>query len=117
MFARSEDELGEVVVLYNVVETVVDVGFVDDDALVLELRRVERDVFEELFEERMEAAGADVFGLLVDVAGELGDAADGAVFEFQFDAFRCEHGLVLLDERVLRLGEDALEVFFPEAPG
>ena len=81
-----EDELGEVVVLDDVVEAVVDVGLVDDNVLVLKLRSVERDVFEELLKQRVEAAGADVFRLLVDVASELRDAADGILLERELDA-------------------------------
>ena len=59
----------------------------------------------------MEAARADVFGLLVDADGVARDRVYGVFGEFEFDALGFEQGLVLLDERVLRLGQDALEVF------
>ena len=63
----------------------------------------------------MEAARADVLGLFVHVAGELRDAADGVGTELEHDALRREQRLILLDERVLRLGEDALEVLLAQA--
>ena len=77
----SEDELREVAVDHDVGQALVDVVGVDADILVGELRRAEADVLEDFLEQRVQAAGADIFGLLIDVAGELGDAADGIRLE------------------------------------
>ena len=62
----------------------------------------------------MQAAGTDVLGLLIDLTGELCDAADGIGLEGKRDAFRREQGLVLLDQGVLRLGQDALEILLAQ---
>ena len=59
----------------------------------------------------MQAARADVLGLGVDVAGELREALDGIVRKVERDALSREKRLVLLQKSVLRLGQDALEVF------
>ena len=60
----------------------------------------------------MQAARADVLGLGVDVAGELREALDGVVRKAERDALGRKERLVLLQKSVLRLGQDALEVFF-----
>ena len=77
----SEDELREVAVDHNVGQALIDVGRIDDDVLIRELRCAEADVFEDLLEQGVQAASTDVLGLLIDLTGELCDAADGIGLE------------------------------------
>jgi hypothetical protein len=51
----------------------------------------------------VQAAGADVLGVLVDTGGELGNLGQGVAGEAELDAFGLEQRLVLLDQRVLRI--------------
>ena len=60
----------------------------------------------------MEAAGADVLGLLVDAGGEAGEGGDGVFGESQLHAFGFEKRGILLDESVLWLREDSNEILF-----
>ncbi len=62
----------------------------------------------------MEATGADVFGLLVDERGIVGQGLDGVLGEGEFQAFGFEQGGVLLEQGVFGLGEDADEIGFAE---
>ena len=110
----SEDELREVAVDHDIGQALIDVGRIDDDVLIRELRCAEADVFEDLLEQGVQAASTDVLGLLIDLTGELCDAADGIGLEGKRDAFRREQGLVLLDQGVLRLGQDALEILLAQ---
>src|SRR6478609_5251148 len=64
-------------------------------------RDVVHHVEEELLDDRAQAAGAGAA-----LEGRLGDRVDGVVGELELDAVEVEELLVLLDERVARLGED-----------
>jgi hypothetical protein len=56
--------------------------------------------------------GPDVFSLLVDAGGKFRDGLDGVFGDVQLQTFGFEQCDVLLDERVLGLGENTNEVFF-----
>src|SRR6476646_7364380 len=62
----------------------------------------------------MQAACSDIFGLFVDSSREAGDGFNCVVGDVELYAFGFEQRDVLLDERILGLGEDADEVFFLE---
>src|SRR5688500_227504 len=62
----------------------------------------------------MQAARADVLGLVIHYRGVARDLADGVVGEGQAYAFRREEGHVLRGEGVLRLAQNSLEVGFGE---
>src|SRR6478736_6187362 len=64
-------------------------------------RHVVHHVEEDLLDDRAQAAGAGAT-----LEGRLGDRVDGVVGELELDAVEVEELLVLLDERVARLGED-----------
>src|SRR6478735_874553 len=64
-------------------------------------RDVVHHVEEDLLDDRAQAAGAGAA-----LEGRLGDRVDGVVGELELDAVEVEELLVLLDERVARLGED-----------
>ena len=58
----------------------------------------------------MQAAGADIFGTLVDLEGRLGDAGDAVLSEPDMQIFGAQKGLILLGERAVRLGQNAFEI-------
>ena len=60
----------------------------------------------------MQAASADVFRLLVDARGEAREGRHRIFGEIQLQAFGFQKRDVLLDERVLWLGEDSNEILF-----
>ena len=62
----------------------------------------------------MQAAGADVFGALVHLPGDLGQALDAGGVEFEFDPLGGQQGLVLFGQGGIRFGQDALEFLHPE---
>ena len=92
----------------------VDVGGVDADRLAVLLGRdiasAEGNLLQQPLEQRVQATGADVLGFLVDLPGDLGDALDAVLEKLDVQAFGLQQLAVLLGERRMRLGEDALEV-------
>src|SRR5256885_14124298 len=60
----------------------------------------------------MQAAGADIFGLFIDAGCEFGDHVDRVIRYVQLYAFRFKQRDVLLDQGILRFGENADEIFF-----
>src|SRR5690606_31875683 len=73
----------------------------DDLADAFQRRQFEHRVEQDLLHDRAQAAGA---GLADDRLA--GDLAQRVLVEGQFDVFHLEQALVLLDQRVLRLGQD-----------
>jgi hypothetical protein len=63
----SKNVAAEVLILDDGCELFADVDGVHFDVFLLEVRAVEGDVFEQLFEDGMEAAGADVLGRFIDL--------------------------------------------------
>ena len=104
----------QVFVLRQFAEVAVDVGRVDHDrcAILLagQVAGAEGDFFQQAFEQGVQAACADVLGFLVDLVGNLGDALDTFGNELDAQAFGVQQGGVLLGERGVRLGENALEI-------
>src|SRR5258708_902280 len=80
--------------------------------LFLEVGRFERDFVENFLEDGVQTARADIFGLLVHAGGETGDGGDGVFGDVELDAFGLQQCDVLLDERILRLGQNANKIFF-----
>ncbi len=83
---------------------------VDDDLLVLSVGGIEADVFENAFEDRVQAAGADVLGGAVDQERQVGHGLDGVAGELEHDSFGPEQGLVLADQGGPGFAEDPGEV-------
>jgi len=99
-------------ILDDVGELLGYVGGVDLDVLLFEVGSFEGQLVEDFFENGVEAARADIFGLLVDTGGETGDGGDGVIGENQFYTFCFQQGDGLLEQRVFWLGENADEIFF-----
>src|SRR6266404_5945560 len=112
VFQILQDVAAQVLVLDNVGELLVHVGGVDLNIFLLEVGGFEGELVENFFEDGMQAAGANVFGLLIDNGRELGDGVDGVVGDVQLYAFGFEQRDVLLDQSILGFGEDADEIFF-----
>src|SRR3990167_2918513 len=75
-----EDIARQIFILRQLAEVAVDVGRIDHDwrAILLagEVAGTEGNFLQQAFEQGMQAACANVFGLLVDLPGDLGDALD-----------------------------------------
>src|SRR6266851_8578042 len=113
-FRILQDVAAQVLVLYDIGELLVHVGGIHFDVFLLEVRSFKGQFVQNFFKDSVEAAGADVFRLLVDDGCELRDGVYGVVGDVELDAFGFEQRDVLLDERVLGLRENADEVFFLE---
>src|SRR5467141_2240177 len=111
-FQESQDVAAQILVLDDVRELLGDVGGVNLHVFLFEIGRFERDFVENFFEDGVQAAGADVFGLLIDAGGEAGNGGDGIFGDVELDAFGFQQRHVLLDQRILRLGQNANKIFF-----
>mgnify|MGYP002942642323 CR=1 FL=1 len=99
----------------DVAELISHIALVDGDVLVFEIRRIEGEVFQDALQDRIEATGADVFGLGIHAGGDVGDGGEGVFGEGDVDAFGLEERGVLADEGLPRLGQNAAEVILGEA--
>src|SRR5579859_96262 len=91
-------------------EGLADRALGDDAALDLRPRRdLEHRVEQRLLDDRLEGARARSA-----LQGQLCDRVEAALLEDQLDVVQREELLVLLDQRVLRLGEDAHDVLLIE---
>ena len=76
--SHSENETRQILVLAQGLQACVDVVGIDPHRLARQARRVEADLVEQPLHDRGQAARADVLGALVDVEGDLRDAAFAA---------------------------------------
>ena len=110
-----QDIIRNINILGDVAELISHIVLVDGDVLVFEVRRIEGEVFQDALQDRIEAAGADVFGLCIHAGGDVGDGGEGVFGEGDVDAFGLEERGVLADEGLPRFGQDAAEVILGEA--
>src|SRR6266478_9763792 len=101
---------GQVFVLHNRVEPLMNVGGVDRDLVLGKLGRAERKVLEQPFKYCMETAGADVFRAGIDLRGDFGQGGDRVVGEVDVDLLGLQQRNVLLGQRVFGLRQDAHEI-------
>ena len=80
-FGILQNVAAQILILDDVGELLVHVGGVDLDVLLLQVGRFEGKFIENFFQNGVQAARADVFGLLVDAGGESRDGRDGVVGE------------------------------------
>src|SRR6266566_386496 len=113
-FQELQDVAAQILVLDDVRELLGDVGGVNLHVLLFEVGRFERDFVQNFFEDGVEAAGADIFGLLVHAGGEAGDGGDRVFGDVELDTFGLQERDVLLDERIFRLGQNTNKIFFLE---
>lgn len=110
-----QDVIRNIYILRDIAELISHITLVDGDVLVFEVRRIEGEVFQDALQDRIEAAGADIFGLGIHAGGDVSDRGEGVLGEGDIDAFGLEERGVLADEGLPRLGQDAAEVIFGEA--
>src|SRR5690606_39985010 len=84
--ASLEDVAGEVGVLDEVAEVLVDVGAVDGDGVAIAIGGLVAEGVEQALEHGVQAAGADVLLALVDLRGDVGEALDRVAREVQLHA-------------------------------
>ena len=63
----------------------------------------------------MQPSRADVFGSRVYLVSAERNLMNGAVGEYEVNSIRGEERLILFEERIPGLGQDAVEIVFPEA--
>src|SRR5579864_8244997 len=101
IFDFLQDVAAQVVVFDNVRELFLNVGRVHFYSFLLHFRRFEGDFLQDFFEDGVQAARSDVFGVLVDRRGEARHGGDGVVAERELEPFGVQQRRILLDERVL----------------
>ncbi len=72
-----------------------DVGGVDDDRLLVSIRSVEGDVFEEALQDSMQASRADILRAPVHLGCNAGEFRDAIFSELEGDALGAEQADVL----------------------
>src|SRR5947208_785134 len=82
---KLQDEAVQVLVCGEAGRSVADVGSVNRNGCLRQLRRPKGDLFERLLDDRMEASGADVLHPLVNLPGNPGHLADTVRSELQLD--------------------------------
>src|SRR6266850_4652768 len=106
----SQDVSRQVLVAGDVTEPGADVGGVDGQLLARQIRRVERDLLEELLHHRVQTPGADVLRARVHLHRDLRDRLHRLRGEPEGHLFRLQELHVLRDQRVPRLGKNADEI-------
>src|SRR5437763_12580043 len=104
----SQDVAAQILVLDDIGQHFLNVGRVDADGFLFEIRALERNLVEELFHDRMEAPCPDVLRGFVDGGCEASDFLYRLIVEGKLDAFSFERSDVLLDERVLDPRQESL---------
>ena len=69
----------------------VDIGGIDDDGLAGTVGSGKTDLFQDLFQDRMQPPGADIFQIRVHFFGQLGDRVDGVVGKLEMDFLPLVH--------------------------
>src|SRR5690349_14111492 len=82
--------------------------------LRIEVGTFKADLFQQLLHDRLQATRADIFSLLIDLRRVVRDGVDGVGSKLHRHAFGFHHRLVLLDQRIARLGQNSFEVFDSE---
>ena len=100
----------QVDVLDDVVQLAGNEIAVDDDVVLVHIRRFKGDVLQDFFQHSMQTAGADVFRFQIDAMGVFSNSVDAVVSEFQLYAVCRQQGRILLDEGLVRLGQDLTEI-------
>ena len=84
-----QDVIRNINIFRDIAELISHIALVDGDVLVFEVRRIEGEVFQDALQDRIEAAGANVFGLYIHTGGNIGDGGEGVLGEG--DVLSCLH--------------------------
>src|SRR6476469_1244218 len=108
----SEDIARQIFVLQDRREPLADVARIDGDFPAMHLGRRKRDLVQQALENSMQPARADIFRALVDVGRDQRDFLDRVFGESKMNAFGFQQGFILLDQRILRFGQNPHEIRF-----
>src|ERR1700674_5365610 len=72
-FQSSEDVAAEILVFDNIRKLLLDVGTINFYCLLFHFRRLERNLFQNFFKDRTQAARANVFSMFVYLCGVARD--------------------------------------------
>ena len=97
-------------------DPLVHIGGVHRDRLARPVGGGEADLLEQPLQHRVQPAGADILDPVVDIGRQVGHRVHGVVAEVQRHPLRPQQRRVLLDQRVLRLGQDAAEIVAGQRP-
>src|SRR5262249_25527040 len=110
----SQNVTAEILVLHDLRQLLAHVVGIYFDRLFLQVGTFEGDLLQQLLENRVQPPRADILGRFVHARGKGGDLLNGVVGERELDALSVEQRLILLDQRVLGLLQDANKVGFVE---
>src|SRR5579862_3412872 len=111
MAFSSQNVSAEVLVLHNIRKHLLNIGRVDSDGFLLQIRPFEGNVVEKLLHDGVQAPRADILGAFVYRGGKAGHLLHGVVKKRELDALGFEQSDILLDQGILRLSEYADKVF------
>src|SRR5216684_2925214 len=111
-FPSSENVTAQILVFHDVGKLLVDVRCVNLHGFLLQVGGLEGKFIQNFFENGMQAARADVFRLFVHAGGKARDGLHSILGKREFHTLGFKQRDVLLDERVLRLGENPDKVLF-----
>src|SRR6266849_4479943 len=106
----SQDVPREILVAGDLGEPMVDVPGVDGQLLAPHGGRVERDLLEEFFHDRIQTPGADVLGARIHAHRDLRDRLHCLRHEPEDDLLRLQELHVLRDQSIPRFGKNADEI-------
>src|SRR5215510_2962710 len=105
-----QDVSTKVFILHDVGQHIAHVSCVNNLALLFQVGAFEGNLVEDFLQDRVQSARAYVLGGLVHLEGEVGYFVNRVFGDFERDAFGLHQRLVLFDQGVLRLGQNAFEV-------
>src|SRR5688572_3131525 len=107
----SQDIPAEVLVFDSFSEHRLNIAGVNSLVLGFQVGSLETYFFQELFHYGLESASADVFRLFIHASRKVCNRIDCIVGEFDYHILSSHHRLILFNQRILRFGENTLEVF------
>src|ERR1700737_1932738 len=89
-FRSLKNVAAQILVLDDFRELLGHVGGIDLHIFLFQVGSLKGELVENLFQNGVQAARADVFGLFVDAGGKFGDGLDGVLRDVELDAFGFE---------------------------
>ncbi len=102
----------QVLVFHDLCQLLPHIRSIDLNVLLLKIRTVERDVFEQLLHDRVKTPRPDIFGVFVHLRRDPRDLRQGVIGETELYAFSLKESGVLLHQCRLRLFQDPNEIAF-----
>ena len=102
-----EDVLCQIVALYYLAQSLLNVGFVDIECFAATLRCVVRDILEQFLHESMESSGPYIFSFFVSDCSKSSDFFEARGLKFYGDTFGVQQCLILNWESIFGLNKDS----------